>query len=260
MARAFGSLAYGTGCYLLGNVSIYGEKKIILSAMFVAIALALSVVNIFDKNELTDVIDDLPDVSYKVFLHNNHRFVMMCAVLALIFFSYFAIDNYMLVIVENIKGNSTDTGKILAIKAYLEVPIIFLYTKLVRRFSIRSLLKLSSVAFLIKSSLIYFAGSLFLVYLAQLFQGLSFGLLLPAMVDFVDRYVAKREANRGQSLFIMSMNIGSIAAGFIAGNLCDKLGVRSMELIALLVCLTGVIMFWILMDFGGRKNVRKKST
>jgi PPP family 3-phenylpropionic acid transporter len=62
------------------------------------------------------------------------------------------------------------------------------------------MLKVSSIAFVLKILLTYMAPSVGFLYLAFLFQLISFPIFLSASVHLVDEVMEKGEAVKGQSL------------------------------------------------------------
>ncbi len=53
----------------------------------------------------------------------------------------------MLQVVENVGGTSEDMGRILSIMAFLEIPPLFLFERINRRVSCKTLLKIGAVSF-----------------------------------------------------------------------------------------------------------------
>ena len=243
-ARACGSFSYALFCFVFGILTEKYSYNVVLY-FFIAFALCMIVdlimLNLdykkFDKKE--EKVEHKQVVSYKEFIKGNKMFVLLIFFLAVVYFGYLIFDNFMLLVVEEIGGNSSDMGSVLACKAIIEaISIFFAYPFLKKKIGPTNILKLAAIMFFVKSLLSTLVNNVIYLYPIQLLQGLSFALVYPGMVDFATANLKKHEITRGQALATMAMVFGSFFASLIAGNIADLFGVKTMEYLA---CVTGFI-------------------
>lgn len=89
-------------------------------------------------------------------------------------------------------------------------------------------------------------------YFAMVFQMLSYAIILPASVYFVDEYIASEDRNQGQAIMSASGTIGGLFASFIGGFLLSLLSVRETLYVGIAVAAVGVLLMLI-----GVKKLKK---
>lgn len=87
----------------------------------------------------------------------------------------------------------------------------------------------------------YIATTVTMVYIAQLFQLISFGLFLPAMVHFIDEMMSKGEAVKGQALFTMMVTVTTMISSLFGGIILDISGAKMLTLVATVVTTIGAL-------------------
>ena len=87
------------------------------------------------------------------------------------------------------------------------------------------------------------AQSVLMVFAAQFFQLLSFGLFLPAMVVFIDELMERGEAVKGQALYTIVITVSTVFASLTGGFLLDLGGSKALLLAASLVTAAGTLLF-----------------
>ena len=129
-------------------------------------------------------------------------------------------------------GDSEDMGRILSIMAFLEIPMMVCVGWLRKKFSCEFMLKVASIGFTLKIFFHYIATNVAMIYFAQIFQLISFGIFLPVMVIFIDEVMSKGEAVKGQAFFTMMTTVASIIGSLIGGVILDLSGAKMLTLIA----------------------------
>jgi PPP family 3-phenylpropionic acid transporter len=94
------------------------------------------------------------------------------------------------------------------------------------------MLKISSIAFIGKVFFTYLAPSVGFVYLAFLFQLISFPLFLASAVHLADEVMEKGEAVKGQSLVTGMMTLSGVFASLLGGAILDIGGPSQLLLIS----------------------------
>lgn len=241
VVRALGSFSYGVICVAFGFLTnLYSYFSVIIGGFVFSIILTL--IFIFLRNDYSHLqkvssttIDKGRLVSFSKFLKDHKYYVFVCLFLVGILFGYLSIDNFMYLVVENVGGDSSDLGLILGIKALFETFGMILFAKLVKKIDIVKLLSISAVGFIIKIASVTFSNSIFLIYLSQIAQTISFAFVFPGMVEYANKTMKKSESIRGQALFSMSICLGSVISSSICGVVSDNFGVSAMCKLSLIV-------------------------
>lgn len=264
VARSMGSLAYSILCAFMGTlVETYSVSIMPFSGVVVILMLMVSLMatkKMFDKaaaasitrGEIETVAVAKKEVEEEInliaFLKRNKVFLLLNIGVLGIFFSNQVLNNYMIQIVSNVGGDSEDMGRILSIMAFLEIPLMVCAGSLRKKFSCELMLKVAAVGFTIKIAIHYIAKTVGMIYFAQLFQLVSFGLFLPVMVMFIDEVMSKGEAVKGQAFFTMMTTVASIVGSLIGGVILDISGAKMLTLVATIFTAIGTVILIMTVD------------
>ena len=273
VCRAMGSLGYSLLCAVLGTLAeTFGTQILPLTGevtlLMLLITLCLTKSHFKkackmrgeldseqDKVEVvSETLEEQEEINLIQFIKRNKLFLLVNIGVAGIFFSNSIFNSFMLQIVENIGGNSEDMGRILAVMAFLEIPPMFLFERVHRKVSCKRLLQLGAICFTLKILCAAIADSVFMVYVAQLFQLTSFGIFLPAMVSFIDEIMEKGEAVKGQALYTIVTTVAAIFASLVGGVILDVSGASSLLWISTIITGAGAILFCLVIE---KVKVRK---
>ena len=264
VARSMGSLAYSILCAFMGTlVETYSVSIMPFSGVVVILMLMVSLMatkKMFDKaaaasvtrGEIETVAVAKEEVEEEInliaFLKRNKVFLLLNIGVLGIFFSNQVLNNYMIQIVSNVGGDSEDMGRILSIMAFLEIPLMVCAGSLRKKFSCELMLKVASMGFTIKIAIHYIAKTVGMIYFAQLFQLVSFGLFLPVMVMFIDEVMSKGEAVKGQAFFTMMTTVASIIGSLLGGVILDISGAKMLTLVATIFTAIGTVILIMTVD------------
>jgi len=266
VARSMGSLAYSILCAFMGTlVETYSVSIMPVSGVIVILMLMASLLvtkKLFDRaaadkagGAVPDVIrstveEDLEveDINLIAFLKRNKVFLILNIGVLGIFFSNQVLNNYMIQIVSSVGGDSEDMGRILSIMAFLEIPLMVCAGSLRKKFSCELMLKVAAIGFTVKIAIHYLATTVGMIYFAQLFQLISFGLFLPVMVMFINEVMSKGEAVKGQAFFTMMSTVASIIGSLIGGVILDISGAKMLTLIATIITGLGTVILILSID------------
>ena len=273
VCRAMGSLGYSLLCAVLGTLAeTFGTQILPLTGevtlLMLLITLCLTKSHFKkackmrgeldseqDKVEVvSETLEEQEEINLIQFIKRNKLFLLVNIGVAGIFFSNSIFNSFMLQIVENVGGNSEDMGRILAVMAFLEIPPMFLFERVHRKVSCKRLLQLGAICFTLKILCATIADSVFMVYVAQLFQLTSFGIFLPAMVSFIDEIMEKGEAVKGQALYTIVTTVATIFASLVGGVILDISGAASLLWISTIITGVGAILFCLVIE---KVKVRK---
>lgn len=183
--------------------------------------------------------DDEPEINLWRFVCDNKLFLIMNLGVVGIYFSNAVLNGFMLQIVNDVGGGSTEMGRVLSLMAFLEIPALFFFERIKMWIPCRTILKASAVCFALKVGLIYLAKSMWLIYVAHLFQTFGFGLFLPAMVAYIDETMRRGEAVKGQAFFTAMTTVAAMIASVLGGLLLDVSGAKMMLLVSTLITAAG---------------------
>ena len=242
VARGIGSLAFSILAALLGLLTQHLDVFILPIAGLFAQGLLIATIHSFRVGHVT-VSDCVPlkqTQHTNSILRHNPAFLILLVSTALLFFDHAAMNNYMLQVVVNVGGNSGNMGALSSYCALLELPAMFLFDRLHRRFRCATLLKVSAVFFVVKGLLVLLAGSVPALFAGMFFQSLSFALFIPASVRYVGETMRPTDVNRGQSCVTAMIAVGNILASAVGGVLIDATSVHGFLLCALCVGCVGL--------------------
>ncbi|MDD3167901.1 MAG: MFS transporter [Eubacteriales bacterium] len=253
ITRGAGSVAYAVLCAILGAlVAAYGTE--VIPAVGISI-LALLLLSLAATSRLyKKAIDDRSvefemekikrregTISMKAFLARNKVFLIFTVGIVLVFFQNSVFNTYMMQIITAVGGDSSQMGRLFSFMALLELPGLVFFSRLRKRFSCQVMLIVASVAFTCKVTLTLMATSVTFLYVAFLFQLISFPIFLSSSVHLVDEVMEKGEAVKGQSFITGMITLSSVFASLLGGILLDYKGASLLLLISTVLAVIGTL-------------------
>ena len=249
--RAFGSIAYAGLMAFIGYLIEHVGHFVmpILSTMFALGAIAVAYT--------TPEIPSLPKtgrparrVSLRTLPGVVWLFVGCMTVLGM---STIPLLNMNLPILENVGGTVTHAGIATSFNTVAEF-IIMRHPKPLQRFNSRQQLLIAGLLYAGSTVMMFFAGSVWLLYIAFFVNGIAYGVLLPARRALVGEIVPAEAHNRVHALGDMAyLNFGGLVGNQASGLIIDSLGVRVM--IGVSVCVQCAGLFGLaLLKRGKKKN------
>ena len=175
------------------------------------------------------------------------RYKWYCvSLLAVLFLGMFhaMTENYMIVIMEKLGGDSSNVGVAIFIASMVAFPVICCFSFLYKRFKVTVILKIAAVSFLAKSILFYFAGSVTAIYFIQLLQITSYAFLAPAQVYYANEKVKTSDMVKGQAFITAAYALGCSAGNFVGGQLVN-LGANVIMQTGIGMALVGVVIMFL---------------
>ncbi|MCD8066599.1 MAG: MFS transporter [Oscillospiraceae bacterium] len=231
VGRGTGSLGYAVMAALLGSaVTVLGSETVPASiALFAAAELALLLV-ISHRNTRLGIVGSAgrqsaqESVGVREFVVRNRRFCAVLIGIVLVYFPHILLANFLIYPVENAGGDSAVMGRLAAWTAVLELPVMFMFDRLCRRFGARRLLALAGAALTVKTAAFALASSIPALFAAGLLQMASFALLIPASVRWASETVSIADEVKGQSFVTVSMTLATFVASLAGGVMYERLG------------------------------------
>lgn len=252
VGRGIGSLAFAVTTLIVGNVVNQTNPEIIPLFYTVFSFILLLVVRSFkhpqEEEQIVEensTIDSASNQSFSHFISQYKRLVLVVIGIGFVLFMHILINNFFIQILVPIGGNSATMGNAIFLGAIVELPAMFNYKKIERRFSAGTLLKMAALFFVAKHILTYLATNMLMIYIAQFVQIGGYALIYPAGVSYVHSVVSEKDLVKGQSLFTSAIALSSIAGNFFGGILLDSLGISETLFIGIIVTIIGTgIIFW----------------
>lgn len=257
IARSGGSIAYAVLCFILGSLVAEYGIEVIPTVGIVILALLLFSLLMTDKLykraisiktidlNIKKVTQGSETISLKAFITRNKIFLVFTIGIVLVFFQNSVLNTYLMQIITAVGGTSNQMGRLFSFMALLELPGLFFFSQIRKRFSCQFLLKVASVAFVFKVFLTYMAPSVGFIYLAFLFQLISFPIFLSASVYLVDEVMEKGEAVKGQSFITGMITLSNVFASLLGGVVLDLSGASLLLMISTILAVigTGIVIF-----------------
>lgn len=263
ICRGMGSISYAILSIVIGKVVHKFSPMIIPVFYIISIIGLLIFIIIYGKSYNDKLKLDKPSSSNNKstikdmgiedktiirFIKRYKRFSLLLVGATFVLFDHSMINNFFTQIVYNIGGTDTEMGRALSLGAGLELPIMLLFFKLKNKINCGTLLKISAFSFVIKHIFTYFAGTMEMLYVAQMLQILGFGLFIPATVFYVQQIMREDDAVKGQSMITMAITLGGVFASIVGGKLLDLHGVGVMLLVGAIASIIGATIMVIAAD------------
>ncbi len=248
VARGIGSLAFvlasaGLGV-LLGRLSAAVLPYVGIVLLLLQIAANAAMARALGKNApaaAAEAAEQEQATSILRFFRQEPRYTVFLLGSVLVFFAHTTGTYFMINLIENVGGTAESMGYLNAFMAVVEIPVMLLFSRLLRGKRVSALLAISVAAFLLKGLAISLAPSLALLFAAHCLQAPSFALYTCAVVPYTSTVIAPRDAAKAQSLAFSVTTMGAVLASPISGRLFDVYSVRTTMLIATAVCAVGVV-------------------
>lgn len=246
VARGIGSGVYALTSWLLGVlVSRFGTDALLISSIvlcLVLIALALSYHPIPGPQQSGGAEQqETATIGIRGFVRKYPKFLLLLAGCMLLYVFHTYSTMYFYQIVLNIGGDSADMGFSNALAALVELPAMFLFGRMVRRWSCERLLQVASVAFIIKAVAFFLAPSMPWMNVAQCFQAVSYAIYVPATIYFANRMMDGCDQNKGQTLLTAANAAAAIVGGLTGGVIVDCFGVSAMLIVGICCTVLGTL-------------------
>lgn len=253
ITRAFGSLSFAVQSSFLGILIGFFSAQVVPfsgTIIFLLCAFSIVILKVDTLHHSSYVNTHTHSSMYESFFKKYPPFVIILIGVALFYAFHTMANIYLIQIVQGVNGNELQFGKALTIAAISELPIMFGFGFLLKKFKCSYLFILSSTFFFIKSILMAFATNINMLYIAQGFQLLSFALYVPASVSYIHERMTDFDKVKGQSYLIASTTLGGIIGSVGGGIIIERLGIHEMLLSGVILSGFGMVFltFGVLID------------
>ncbi|MBQ7992972.1 MAG: MFS transporter [Solobacterium sp.] len=262
LCRGIGSAAWAVGSSLIGQLwSIMGRT--ILPWYVVAFAaLSFVLVNLMPTPSAeaeaaaaaSDATKEAPkDLSYGAFFSKYGKAMIVAVAMILMYFCHMMIQTYMAKVIGNIMGDAANAtgavesvqGNALFIAAIVELPTMFLFSKIIEKISIHKVMIFASIIWSVKHVLTWLCPNVIVLYMIMVLQMLSYAALVPALVYFANESVEAQDRNKSQAIFAATATVGTLLASLIGGQLFQFMSVSAVLFIAVIASCAGTVLMFI---------------
>lgn len=241
ISRGFASLSYMIFAAVVGLILINNDVMIINVFTAVAAVLMLLILYLLPYyGSIVSVKKESKKFKNNVlFKYPAFTLVFIAVTLFMIFHNTFLC--YMINIFENVGGNISDVSAANSLGALLELPVMFLFFKILEKVSVKKLIIIASLLYVVRSLIILTATDTAGIYLSMIFQMVTFAIITPACVHFADDVVNEEDKYEGQALMGSTLTIGLIFANFIGGNILQLYDVHLLLVLLVIIAVIGCI-------------------
>ena len=224
VSRGIGSVLFGVAAQVaIPLIDRFGLNTVPFCSAVLGIFLMAAVL-VFPELEMrTEEPAEQPTPAL-AFFRANGRFAALLVGVVLLYIGHNALSNCMYQIAVY-KGDGNAQGTALLIAAFVELPTMFLFTKLLKLAKCERWLCLSCVFFALRLALTLLLPGVYGLYAAQLAQMLGFALFAVSSVYYVGMVIDKRDVVKGQTYLAVANTLGCLIAHFLGGALIDGMGV-----------------------------------
>lgn len=250
--RGIGSGAYASASLFLGwFTSKYNANLLPLFYIIFTSAMLVSLQQFklpkekgeSSHNQTPEVETSHNELSLGKFVMEYKMFMVVLAGCFLIYISHLVLNNFAFQIISNVGGNSSNMGIAVSIAAYVEIPVMFMFSKIKKRFSLNTLFIFSGVMFVIKTAVTWLAPSVGFIYFAQALQMFAYAPFILCTVYYVNEAINPADKVKGQSFMTMAMTLSGIVASLASGVLIDSVGVKMLLLYTTILTIAGMVIF-----------------
>lgn len=252
-ARGVGSLAYAAISYVLGLLTTsFGTLPVVVSGLVCCLAILLIVRTMpatstqAGSNSQPAAKSELASgASNKGFVAKYPSFVLMLVGLVLLLSFHNGINTYMLQIVQNVGGDSSTMGTAISIAAICELPVMFGFAWISKRFSVKNLLVVCGLAYVARALILMVSTSVAGVFAQQVLQILSYAIYASAAVYYTDQVMQPEDKVTGQALTSGVATVGAVIGNLCCGWVLDLQGIQAMFLVLFALTVVGTAIVFV---------------
>lgn len=251
VSRGIGSLTYAAVFFAMGQL-IVGRFWLIPAVMLALMALMVAAVlrcPMPDQRERPAGVQG----GGGLFLLRYPRYCMMLLGSIVVLIGHGVINHFAIQIVNSHGGAEPQMGGAMALACLMELPVMFGFGFLRKRFTALQMLCVSAVFFTLKCVVTWVTTTMTGFYLAQLFQMPAFALYAVSSVLFVSQEMEPDDAVKGQTWLSLGQSAATILASFFGGQLVERQGVDALMRYAVITSAVGA-MVMLLAEFVPRRR------
>ncbi|MCF0134035.1 MAG: MFS transporter [Blautia sp.] len=246
-ARAFGSIGYALIAYILGMITVRRpSSSVLLAAIILLLLLALCTLLFpFEKVRNSANFTSQKAVTGLEFFRSYTRFTGVLVGCIGIYIGHVLINNFTLQIVQSKGGSTAQMGTAQAIASIFELPVMFCFGYMLKKYHAKTWMKISGIFFSLKIIATYLAPDMTVFYGIQFFQLFGWALISVASVFYINSVMRDADKIKGQAYFTMTYTLGTVVGSLIGGALLDAFSASAMLVFGSIVSTVGTVIILI---------------
>lgn len=259
LCRGIGSVAWALGSSLIGQLWAMAGRTVLPWYVAGFAALSFILVRLMPKPsaaavkaaESAEKAQEKPqDLSYGAFFSKYRKVLIIVLAMICMYFCHMLINTYIAKVIANMMGDAANTagavesvqGNALFIAAMVEMPTMFLFSKIIEKVGLHKVMIIASIIYSIKHLLTWMCPNVYLFYAIMALQMLSYAALVPACVYFANESVEEKDRNKSQAIFGATMTVGTLLASLVGGQLFQYMSVTPVIFIGVVVSIIGTVL------------------
>ena len=249
LCRGLGSAAYAVGSNIVGRIwASFGRSTLPIWCIAGAAITLAAILFMPDapKAAASGDVDSPKEESISMFqfFGRYHNVTVVVLALVLMYFCHFLTQTYLAKIIATFESSGIETiqGNALFVQAMVELPTMFGFSFLMKRFGVPKILVVSSILFSVKHVVLLFASNVAMLYAAMVLQMVSYAAIIPATVYFSNDVVAEADRNKGQAAFTASSTVAMLLSSFLGGFLFQYLDTHLVVGLGVMASIAGTVL------------------
>ena len=238
--RIAGSVAYGLMAYLITLLSKTENFVAVYAVMSVAAVVCAALMT---KVRKVEVSENKKQGNFFELVKNKELWLLI-SILGLAFFTWGYYANFFpTYITETLGLDKSIWGIVAFLTAFSELPFFIYYSKIFRKFSMKTIVTVSSLAILIRWVVFATVKDTALLIIISFVTGMFITVLTYCVTFYIVSAIAPQLANRAQSImYAIGTGIPKMLAGCVGGYMTEYLGEPLSFSICALISLSGLLL------------------
>ena len=252
-SRAFGSLGYALLSVILGRITVAcGHLSVPAAGILLSFCLLAVLFFMPCEKETQDMKDNGTGSSILMFPSKYPGFILIVAGCTLSLAFHHILGIFMINIVENVGGDSSDMGIANCIAALVEIPVMLSFSRIIRRIPADRLIIAASACYIIRGIIVYNASSVYMIFAAQVLQAFTFAAVMLAGIYYTDDLMKEEDKMKGQALMGSSFTAGYVIGCIFGGIIIQSGGVETAFITGIVFAAAGLVL--VLAGFRRKKH------
>lgn len=220
--RLWGSIGYAVAGLVIGQIAKVTGLFIIFYIFVGVHLMVLFCLKFFPKENVTEgyILKQNALITDFKKLMKIKEFIFIIIISMILYGPLLSNNAYFSMYVVKQGGDLSIVGSLFFISAMSEVPFMFVANKWIKKIGMMKIILIASTANLIRWLIYFIEPNLFIIYIATSLQGIGFGLLLPAMMEYLRDIVPKNIFATAVTLQTsIGFGVGNFMLTLIAGYL-----------------------------------------
>lgn len=242
VVRSFGSMGYAVTAFLYGilldtfGMWLMTPTFLVCCLIFCFVVLKTKepdAVIAKKKSEVAEGEDSFSDILKK--LVRNKQYLILVLTFMFMTIGMSAAHTFMSVKLTELGGGNMQYGLVTTVMSSCEMCFLLMMSKFGGRFRPAALMMVGYGAIIVKITMMGLATNIPMLVVANMFHGPAYGVMLGAVVMYIQRVVDHRSLFTAQTGYGACMGLGNILGSFLGGTISTAVGVSNMMFIMLIL-------------------------